>query len=383
MRKLRFAAGGLATFVIAAGMFTGGMQETVRAESVPSSSASDAGAPSVTAQTAAVMDADTYQIYYQKNMHQQMYPASITKIMTGLLTVENGRSDDTVTVPADVGKSQSRDYTNIALRPGEQLTQEQLLYTMFLASANDCAQVLAEHIGGSVDNFVSMMNYRARQLGAADTHFDNPNGLPDNNNVTSAYDMALIASQAVKLPELVRYFGAVSYTLSPTNMRNQPEQYTTLVKMLRPTSRYYYPGIVAAKSGWIVSSGYTLVTAATRNGRTVVCVVMKSADNVSVMKDSKALLDYAFFQPQAAVSRSGAANSLNVSAPSASASRPAGKAAAGFVRTDVRTSGFVTILLMAAGIMAVLIVSVILMLRLRERRRHAVAMLSENRTDGL
>ena len=374
MGKCRFAACGLAAFIFAAGLLSGGRQLTALADGASAASgASAADAPAVTAETAAVIDADTFQIYYQKDMHRQMYPASITKIMTGLLAVEDGRTDDVVTVPADVGKSQSRDYTNIALRPGEQLTQEQLLYTMFLASANDCAQVLAEHIGGSVDNFVSMMNYRARQLGATDTHFDNPNGLPDTNNVTSAYDMALIASQAVKLPELVRYFGAVSYTLQPTNMRNQPEQYTTLVKMLRPTTRYYYPGIIAAKSGWIVASGYTLVTAATRDGRTVVCVVMKSASNVSVMEDSEKLLDYAFSQPQATVARAVATNSLNVSISSGSVSASS-RAAARHTRKAADTvSRFVTMLLLAVGAVAVLIAAVILMLRFRDRRRQKAA----------
>lgn len=375
MGKFKFAACGLAAFILAAGLLSGGRPWTVLAAGAPSASGtSTAGEPAVTAETAAVIDADTYQIYYQKDMHRQMYPASITKIMTGLLAVEDGRSDEVVTVPADVGKSQSRDYTNIALLPGEQLTQEQLLYTMFLASANDCAQVLAEHIGGNVDNFVSMMNYRARQLGATDTHFDNPNGLPDNNNVTSAYDMALIASQAVKLPELVRYFGAVSYTLQPTNMRKQPEQYTTLVKMLRPATRYYYPGIIAAKSGWIVASGYTLVTAATRDGRTAVCVVMKSADNVSVMEDSKKLLDYAFTQPQEAVSRTVAANSLNVSTPSGAISGSSRAATAGHTRQDANTvSRFVTMLLLAVGAVAVLIAAVVLVLKLRDRRRQKAA----------
>ena len=275
-----------------------GLAPAIRAQGAEASVAlaSQTQEPQVTAETAVAMDVDSGQIYYQKNMHQQMYPASITKIMTGLLTVEKGNPSAVVTIQPDIGKSQSKEYTNVALQPGEQLTEDQLLYTMFLASANDSAQALAEQIGGSVPGFVAMMNERVRELGGTETSFSNPNGLPDVNNKTSAHDMALIASQAVKSPVLLQYFGAEHYTLPATNRRAKPEAFTTLVKMLRHDSKYYYPGIIAAKSGWTVMSGYTLVTVARRNDRTVACVVMKSGDGVAVMADSQKLLDYAFSQ---------------------------------------------------------------------------------------
>jgi D-alanyl-D-alanine carboxypeptidase len=263
-----------------------------------SSAVSSVGiAPQIAAQTAVVVNAQSMQIYYQKDMHRQMYPASITKLMTGLLAAENGNADDVVTVSDDVGKSQGHSVAGIGLEPGEQMTQDSLMYTMFLASANDSAYVLAEHIGGTVDNFVTMMNYRAQQLGTTDTHFSNPNGLPDKNNYTSVYDMSLITRQAVNTPEEMTYFGAVKHTVPANNVMKNSTEFGTIVSMMRPDSMYYYPGIVAAKSGWIVMSGFTLVTVAKRGDRTLICVQMDSDSWSSVYNDAKALLDYSFAQP--------------------------------------------------------------------------------------
>jgi D-alanyl-D-alanine carboxypeptidase (penicillin-binding protein 5/6) len=257
--------------------------------------------PQISAQTAAVIDAKTMQVYYQKNMHQQMYPASITKIMTGLLAAEKGEASKVVTVSEDVGNSEGKSVSCIGLVPGEQITQDSLMYTMFLASANDSAYVLAENIGGTVDNFVGMMNARAKQLGATNTHFDNPNGLPDTNNYTSAYDMALISREAINTPGELKYFGAVNQTVPADNVRTTPVQYGTIVNMLRPDSKYYYPGIIAAKSGWIEMSGYTLVAVAQRDGRTVISVQMGGNGWSTIYRDAAALLNYGFEQPQAVV----------------------------------------------------------------------------------
>lgn len=249
--------------------------------------------PQITADAAILMDANTFQICYQKNIHKQMYPASLTKIMTGILAAENGGPDDVVTVSNDVTQSQSKNYANIALLPGETVTQDELMYTMFLASANDSAQMLAEHIGGSLDHFISLMNDRARQLGALDTNFSNPNGLPDKNNVTSAYDLALITKRAIDLPALMKYFGAYSYKLPATNKRNNAETFTTLHKMMKKT-KYYDKDVVAGKTGWETMSGNTLVTVAREGNRTLICVVLKSEGSYAVYTDTRALLDYGF-----------------------------------------------------------------------------------------
>jgi D-alanyl-D-alanine carboxypeptidase len=254
-------------------------------------------APGITAETAIVADADSGRIYYQKSMHKQMYPASITKIMTGLLAVENGNDTDVITAPDDIQKGMPGDAARIWLAGGEQVTQEEALYTMFLASANDSANVLALHTGGTIDNFVDMMNTRAKELGAQDTHFSNANGLPDVNNLTSAYDMAIITKKALESPTLMKYFGALTYTMPTTNMRKQTVAYQTLHKMMK-YEKYKRLGVIAGKTGWETMSGHTLVTVAKQNGRTLICVVMKSDNNsYAAYNDTVALLDYGFALP--------------------------------------------------------------------------------------
>ena len=265
------------------------------ASSEQSASSSQSGAPEVTAETGIVADADTGYIYYQKNMHTQMYPASITKILTGILAVEYGGDSDQITVTGDAIKGITSDFSNIALTPGEQITQEEALYTMFLASANDSANALALHIGLTMDNFVAMMNSHAKELGAVDSHFSNANGMPDKNNITSAYDMALITKKALEEPALMKYFGATSYTMPATNIHNKAVSYQTLHKMMKNTV-YKYDGVIAGKTGYETMSGHTLVTAAKRDGRTLICVVMKSSSGKTVYKDTIALLNYAFAQ---------------------------------------------------------------------------------------
>lgn len=257
------------------------------------------GAPPITAESGIVADADTGRIYYQKDMHKQMYPASLTKILTGIIAVEDGHDGDEITVPDDILAGMPSDAARIDLEGGEQITQEEALYTMFLASANDSANALALHIGGTLGHFVTLMNARAKALGAVDSHFSNANGLPDEKNVSSAYDMALITKKALSEPALMKYFGATSYVMPATNKRDKPVTYTTLHKMMKDTV-YKYDGVIAGKTGWETMSGHTLVTAARRNGHTIICVVMKSSNASSVYRDSVALLDYGFSQAEIA-----------------------------------------------------------------------------------
>jgi D-alanyl-D-alanine carboxypeptidase len=284
---------------ISCGLGVGAQSVTSSTQSAVSSSQSDV--PDITAQTSVVADADTGQIYYQKNMHTEMYPASITKIMTGILAVEKGKDSDVITVSNDVSKGITSGVARIYLATDEQITQEEALYTLFLASANDSANALALHIGGTMNNFVAMMNARAKALGAVDTNFSNANGLPDTNNITSAYDMALITKRALEMPGLMKYFGAKSYVMPVTNKRNKTVAYQTLHKMMKNTV-YKYDGVIAGKTGWETMSGHTLVTAAKRNGRTLICVVMKSSNQYTIYKDTIALLNYGFAQPSGGAS---------------------------------------------------------------------------------
>lgn len=253
--------------------------------------------PNVTSQSAIVADADTGRIYYEKNIHEQLYPASITKILTGIVAVEKLSPQDVITVTDDVSSGMPSNAARICLVGGEQITAEQALYTMFLASANDSANALALKVGGTMDNFVSMMNERAKELGADESHFANANGLPDKNNVTTAYDMAIITKAAFQNQNLMKYFGATSYTMAPTNKHPKKQTFETLHKMMKNTV-YKYNGTVAGKTGWETMSGHTLVTVASRNGHNLICVVMKN-DGHSIYEDTIALLNYGFTQTSA------------------------------------------------------------------------------------
>lgn len=265
----------------------------VSAAQKSSSASKGSEKPDVTSETAIVADAETGYIYYNKGIHTQMYPASITKILTGLVAVEKCADDEKFSVTEEATKGITRDYANIALEPGEEITMEEALYTMFLASANDSASAIAVHTAGSIPAFVELMNKKCKELGADDSNFSNANGMPDKNNKTSAYDMALITQAALKNTRLMKYFGALNYTMPKTNFKNQTVQYCTLHKMMKNTY-YRYDGVIAGKTGYEMMSGHTLVTVAKKEGRTLICVVMKSAPGNACYRDTKALLDYGF-----------------------------------------------------------------------------------------
>jgi D-alanyl-D-alanine carboxypeptidase (penicillin-binding protein 5/6) len=174
-----------------------------------------ADSPSIMGESGIVMEISTGSILYEKNMHDIHYPASITKIMTALLAIENCEMDEIVTVPPEAVYMEDKG-THIALDAGEQLTVEQCLYAIMLASANDAAYALAEHVGGTYENFIRMMNEKAKELGCQNTNFTNPHGLPDENHVTSAYDMALITKAALQWDMFQTVSGA-SYYARETN----------------------------------------------------------------------------------------------------------------------------------------------------------------------
>ena len=266
---------------------------------VPAYSADASGAPAlelldVYSETAVLMDADTGQVLYGKDMDKSMYPASITKIMTGMLALKYGKLTDTVTMSKEAVAAVDRDSANIALSTGEQLPLEEALYALSVASANDAANGIAETIGGTLDGFVTMMNDAAAAAGAVNTHFTNANGLPDENHYTTAHDMARITAQALKIPGFTEIFSEKRYKIPPTN--KQPE-----TRILNSSNRFlnggiFYDGLLMSKAGWTREAEHTLVTAASRNGTTLIAVVMKSADSAVKWSDTTALLDYGFTQ---------------------------------------------------------------------------------------
>ena len=243
-------------------------------------------------QAAVLLDADTGTVLYEKNMHQALYPASITKLMTALLAVQSLEPEQVLTVSQTAVNAVPRSSSHISLLPGEQLTAEQALYAIGMESANDAANVLAEAVAGSMEAFAAQMNETARALGATETHFSNANGLPDSTHTTTAYDMALITAAAWKQEGLARYFNTVSYTLPATNL-SAARSFQNKDRLLAG-GQYYYDGVQMAKTGWTSSAQGTFAAVVQRDGVTLVAVTLKSPLLEDKYKDTHKLLDYGF-----------------------------------------------------------------------------------------
>lgn len=250
-------------------------------------------APETASPNVVVMEASTGTILYEKSSLEQHYPASITKIMTTLVALENSDLDEIVTfsdasIDETEGSGIARDY-------GEQMTMEQCLYAVMLASANECAYAVAEHVGGTVENFVAMMNEKAKELGCQNTHFTNPHGLHDENHYTCCYDMALIAQAAYQNETFRIIVGTARYTIPPTNKHEEQTDLQNHNEMLYPfqTNRYVYDGCTGGKTGYTQAANSTLVTYAERDGLTLICVVMNT-QSPNQWLDSISLFDYCF-----------------------------------------------------------------------------------------
>ena len=249
--------------------------------------------PEIAEETGILMEATTGQVLFDKEMDEIRYPASTTKIMTALLILENVKDlSQTVTFTDVITPDLAPGNSTINAQVGEQLTVEECLYGIMLASANEVCTQMAVYVAGSVENFVSMMNKRAAELGCENTHFVNANGLPDPNHYTTAHDLARILAEAIKNEDFCKISGSASYTIPPTNMtpysRNL-ENSNALIK----EGEYHYEGVIAGKTGHTEAAKNTLVTAASRDGMTLVCVVLRS-DGENRFIDTVSLFDYGF-----------------------------------------------------------------------------------------
>lgn len=255
--------------------------------------------PAVYAESAIVMEADTGMILYAKDIEEKNYPASITKIMTALIALENCELDEEVTYSYYATHSIEYGSSSIARTEDEILTVEESLYGLMLSSANECANALAEHIAGSVEDFAVLMNEKAEELGCVNTHFSNANGLHDENHYTCAYDMALITKAALENEDFRRIAGTDYYTLRATN-KNENEllmqNHHYMISSYK-TSKYLDDTVFAGKTGYTSDALNTLVTCATRNGMDVIVVTMRTQSTgergVPLFTDTASLLDYA------------------------------------------------------------------------------------------
>lgn len=246
-----------------------------------------------------VMDADSGTVLFGQNIHVQKAPASITKILTALVVIENSSLDDTVTFSHDaVYNVEDGSGNKNAIEEGDTLSVRDCLYLLLMRSSNQAANALAEHVGGSRDGFVKMMNEKTAELGCENSHFANPSGLNDDTQLTSVYDMALIASAAYKNDTLLTISKDKSYRLPAT--KNNPDGVTIQPehKLLITTdteSPNYYPYAVAGKTGYTSIAGQTLVTYAIKDDRHQIAVTMKSTQ-ATHYQDTIALMDFGFLR---------------------------------------------------------------------------------------
>lgn len=241
-----------------------------------------------------VMDVETGAILYAKNIDGKAFPASITKVVTLLVALENGKMDDIVKVSEDAVYSVTPGYAHIALKPGEELTLKDALYAVMLASANDAAYAVAENVGESYEWFIEEMNRRCKELGGTDSHFDNTNGMEDEEHYTSAKDMALITRELLlNHPEFEEICQTYQYTIPPTNLTTESRTFQQKHRMFRKSNKHYYENVIAGKTGYTDVAKNTLISCAEKDGRKLVCVVLKTHGS-NVYEDSQALLEYGF-----------------------------------------------------------------------------------------
>lgn len=243
--------------------------------------------------SALLMDVDTGTILYKNNIDKKFYPASITKILTTLIAIENCKMDEIVTFSQDaVYKTEG---SGIWRDIGEKMTMEECLYAVMLESANECAYAVAEHVGGSLNRFVEMMNERAGKIGCTSSNFTNPHGLPDENHYVTARDMALIAREAYKNETFRLICGTKTYVIPPTNKHKEQTPMTNHHKMLYPkdTDAFLYDYCTGGKTGWTSAAGSTLVTYAEKDGMTLLTVILQGT-SPNYWNETRALLEFGF-----------------------------------------------------------------------------------------
>ena len=249
--------------------------------------------PEISSDYVVLMDADSGEVLYSSNADSKCYPASTTKLLTGLLTVENCALTDVITFSETAVNSIEYGEANASISVGEQLTVEQALYCLILRSANEVAYGLAEYIGQTAASFASMMNSRAEELGAINTHFTNPSGLSDEFHYTTAYDMALIAKACFDNKTLMNIISYSDlYTIPPTNKSNFTRYYRHRYQMLSGGD-FAYEYSMGGKTGYTDDAGSCLVSFAQKDDLRLICVIMKSTDT-GRYEDTISLFDYYF-----------------------------------------------------------------------------------------
>jgi len=247
-------------------------------------------------------DLDTGQVLYAKNEGEKAYPASLTKIMTALVVLDMGTDmNEKVTVTEDMFAGLSEFGSTADIKAGEILTVRELLECLLISSANEAANILAEHTFGSVDAFVVAMNEKAEELGCKGTHFANPHGLHDEDHYTTASDMAIIAREALTYEVFADITSTGLLKQSPTNLREKGRVLVNTNSLITKysTDKYYYSPAYGVKTGFTTPAGHCLVTVAKKNGLRLLSVVMGAGQNeetglIGSFTETVSLLDWGF-----------------------------------------------------------------------------------------
>ncbi len=250
--------------------------------------------PTVVAQSAVLMDAKTGIVIFEKDMDEKQYPASITKVMTALLAIQRSKLSERVSFSHEAVFTIPYGSSHIAMDEGETLSMEEALYGLMLPSANEVANAIAEHVSGSVENFSKLMTETAKSLGAKNTNFKNPNGLHNENHFTTAYDMALIMREAVKLPFFVEVIGTRRYDIPPTEKQPEVRVMHNSNKMIMQ-GEYFNEDVVGGKTGFTNEAMHTLATYGKRDEMELVVVTLHDEKN-KIYTDTTELLNYGFSQ---------------------------------------------------------------------------------------
>ncbi len=253
---------------------------------------------SITAQSAAVLDVRTGVVLFDKDMHKKLFPASITKIMTALLTIEyveerGGDYSERIIMSENAVFNLEPNSSNIAMDVDETLSIEDALYALMLASANEVAMGLAEHVAGTTEQFAARMNEKAKALGCLNTNFTNPHGLHNENHYTTAYDMALIMKEAIKYDKFVKLASTPTYEIPVREKHEEVLPIKNTNQTIAVGSQYYVPEVVGGKTGFTDEAGYTLVTYGKNGDAEIVCSVMHD-ERYQNYVDTKILYNYTF-----------------------------------------------------------------------------------------
>ena len=241
--------------------------------------------PNVFGQFAVSIDAKTGDVLYDKNAYQHAYPASMTKVLTAILLMEHTKPEDQI-VFSQAALDQDKSNYQIEFQVGETIDRNTALMILMVLSANDVAYAIAEHVGGSVENFANMMNEKAKQLGAKDSHFVTPNGLHDPNHYTTAYDMAMITRGVQQYPEILQAMNTKETTVTTSRQT---------VSIFNKANYFENPYSIGGKTGFTNEARNTLVLLNEKDGNRIVNVVMAS-QKPEIYEDMRQIADYAFAQ---------------------------------------------------------------------------------------